>query len=74
MLRDGMPAGAQWHLGQALWWLDSCLLAKHDAAVVVEDVRHQWEWSAWLILLEPAVVQIDDNSLALGIKTTELSI
>ena len=39
MLSDGMPAGAQWHLGQALWWrLDSCLLAKHDAPVAEEDV------------------------------------
>ena len=75
MLRDGMPAGAQWHLGQALWWrLDSCLLAKHDAAVAEEDVRHQGERSAWPILLEPAVVPLDDNSLALGIGTTELSI
>ena len=63
MLRDGMPAGAQWHLGQALRWrLDSCLLAKHDAAVAEEDVRHQGEWSAWLILLEPAVVPLGDAS------------
>ena len=75
MLRDGMPAGAQWHLGQALRWrLDSCLLAKHDTPVAEEDVRYQGEWSAWLILLEPAVVPLDDNSLALGIRTTELSI
>jgi hypothetical protein len=75
MLRAGMPAGAQWYLGEALWWrLDSCLLAKHNAAVTKEDVRNQGEWSAWLILLEPAVVPLDDNSLTLGIRTTELSI
>ena len=75
MLRDGMPAGAQWHLGRALWRrLDSCLLAKHDTPVAEEDVRYQGEWSAWLILLEPAVVPLDDNSLTLEIKTTELSI
>ena len=73
MLRDGMPAGAQWHLGQALWWrLDSCLLAKHDAAVAEEDVRHQGEWSAWLILLKPAVVTLNDNSLALEFIVTQL--
>ena len=73
MLRDGMPAGAQWHLGQALWWrLDSCLLAKHDTPVAEEDVRHQGEWSAWLILLEPAVVPLDDNSLALEFIVMQL--
>ena len=75
MLSDGMSAGAQWHLGQALWWrLDSCLLAEHNATVAEEDVRHQGEWSAWPILLKPAAVPLDDNSLALGIGTTELSI
>jgi hypothetical protein len=68
-----MPAGAQWYLGEALWWrLDSCLLAKHDAAVAKEDVRNQGEWSAWPILLEPAVVPLDDNSLALEFIVTEL--
>lgn len=73
MLRDGMPAGAQWHLGQALWWrLDSCLLAKHDAAVAEEDVRHQGEWSAWLILLKPAVVTLNENSLALEFIVAQL--
>ena len=73
MLCDGMPAGAQWYLGEALWWrLDSCLLAKHDAAVAKEDVRNQGEWSAWPILLEPAVVPLDDNSLALEFIVTEL--
>ena len=73
MLCDGMPAGAQWYLGEALWWrLDSCLLAKHNAAVAKEDVRNQGEWSAWPILLKPAVVPLDDNSLALELIITQL--
>ncbi len=75
MLRDGMPAGAQWHLGQALWWrLDSCLLAKHDAPVAEEDVRHQGEWSAWLLLLEPLVVPPGDTSPTLKFIVREFSI
>ena len=75
MLRDGMPAGAQWHLGEALWWrLDSCLLAKHDTPVAEEDVRHQGEWSAWLILLEPAVVPFSDASPVFEFVVREFSI
>lgn len=75
MLRDGMPAGAQWHLGQALWWrLDSCLLAKHNAAVTKEDVRNQGEWSAWLLLLEPLVVPPGDTSPAFKFIIREFSI
>ena len=75
MLRDGMPAGAQWHLGQALWWrLDSCLLAKHDAAIAEEDLRHQGEWPAWPILLEPAVVPPGDTSPTLKFIVREFSI
>ena len=75
MLSDGMPAGAQWHLGQALWWrLDSCLLAKHDAPVAEEDVWHQGEWSAWLILLDPAVVPFGDASPVFEFVVREFSI
>lgn len=75
MLRDGMPAGAQWHLGQALWWrLDSCLLAKHNAAVAEEDVRHQGEWSAWRLLLEPLVVSPGDTSPTLKFIVRKFSI
>ena len=75
MLRDGMPAGAQWHLGQALWRrLDSCLLAKHNAAVTKEDVRNQGEWSAWLLLLEPLVVPPGDTSPAFKFIIREFSI
>lgn len=75
MLRDGMPAGAQWHLGQALWWrLDSCLLAKHDATVAEEDVRHQGEWSAWPIPLKPLVVPPGDTSPTLKFIVREFSI
>lgn len=75
MLRDGMSAGTQWHLGQALRWrLDLCLLAKHDAAVAEEDVRHQGEWSAWLILLKPLVVPPGDTSPTLKFIVREFSI
>lgn len=75
MLRDGMPAGAQWYLGEALWWrLDSCLLAKHNAAVTKEDVRNQGEWSAWLLLLEPLVVPPGDTSPAFKFIIREFSI
>jgi hypothetical protein len=75
MLRDGMPAGAQWYLGEALWWrLDSCLLAKHNAAVTKEDVRNQGEWSAWLLLLEPLVVPPGDTSPTLKFIVREFSI
>ena len=75
MLRDGMPAGAQWYLGEALWCrLDSCLLAKHNAAVTKEDVRNQGEWSAWLLLLEPLVVPPGDTSPAFKFIIREFSI
>ena len=75
MPRDGMPAGAQWHLGQALWRrLDSCLLAKYDTPVAEEDVRHQGEWPAWLILLEPLVVPPGDTSPTLKFIVREFSI
>jgi len=75
MLCDGMPAGAQWYLGEALWWrLDSCLLAKQDAAVAKEDVRNQGEWSAWPILLEPLVVPPGDTSPAFKFIVREFSI
>ena len=75
MLRDGMPAGAQWHLGQALRWrLDSCLLAKYDTPVAEEDVRHQGEWPAWLILLEPLVVPPGDTSPVFEFVVREFSI
>ena len=75
MLRDGMPAGTQWYLGEALWWrLDSCLLAKHDAAVTKEDVRNQGEWSAWPIPLKPLVVPPGDTSPTLKFIVREFSI
>ena len=75
MLCDGMPAGAQWYLGEALWWrLDSCLLAKHNAAVAKEDVWNQGEWSAWLLLLEPLVVPPGDTSPAFKFIVREFSI
>ena len=75
MLCDGMPAGAQWHLGQALWWwLNPRLLAEHDTPIAEEDVRHQGEWSAWLILLEPLVVPPGDTSPALKFIVREFSI
>ena len=75
MLCDGMPAGTQWRLGQALWWrLDSCLLAKHDAAVAKEDVRHQRERPARPILLEPLVVPPGDTSSTLKFIVREFSI
>ena len=75
MLCDGMPAGAQWYLGEALWWrLDSCLLAKHNAAVAEDDVRHQGERPTWSILLEPLVVPPGDTSPILKFIVGEFSI
>ena len=74
VLRYTMTAFAEWHYRCGLFAADPCLLAEHDATVAEEDVRHQGEWSAWPILLDPAVVPLDDNSLTLGIRTTELSI
>lgn len=75
VLCDVMTAFANWLYGQELFSaVDPCLLAEHDTAVTEQDVGHLGERSTWPILLEPAVVPLDDNSLALGIKTTELSI
>lgn len=75
MLRDGMPAGAEYPFRQALRWrLDPRLLAEHDTPVAEEDVRHQGEWPAWPILLEPAVVPPGDTSPALKFIVREFSI
>jgi len=51
-----------------------CLLAKHDAAVAKEDVRNQGEWSAWPILLEPAVVPLGDTSPAFKFVARKFSV
>ena len=75
MLRDGMPAGAEYPFRQALRWrLDPRLLAEHDTPVAEEDVRHQRERPAWPILLEPAVVPLGDASPGLELVARELSI
>ena len=72
VLCNVMAAFTDWQYRHGLFTADPCLLAKHDAPVAKEDVRHQGEWPAWLILLEPAVVPLDDNSLALEFIVTQL--
>jgi len=72
VLRYTMTAFAEWHYRCGLFAADPRLLPEHDAAVTEEDVRHQGEWPAWPILLEPAVVPLNDNSLALEFIVTQL--
>ena len=72
VLRYTMTAFAEWHYRCGLFAAEPRLLPEHDAAVTEEDVRHQGEWPAWPILLEPAVVPLNDNSLALEFIVTQL--
>ena len=73
VLCDVMTAFANWLYGQELFSaVDPCLLTKHDAPVVEEDVWHQGEWPTWLILLEPTVVTFDYSSLAFEFIVTQL--
>lgn len=72
VLCDVMAAFTDWQYRHGLFSTDPYLLTKHDAPVVEEDVWHQGEWPAWPILLEPAVVPLDDNSLALEFIVTQL--
>lgn len=72
VLRYTMTAFAKWHYRCGLFAADPYLLAEHDAAVAEENVRYQWEWPAWPILLEPAVVTLDDDSLAIEFIVTQL--
>ena len=67
-----MTAFAGWHYRCGLFAADPRLLPEYDAAVAEEDVRHQGEWPARPILPEPAVVTLDDDSLALEFIVTQL--
>ena len=72
VLRYTMTAFAGWHYRCGLFAADPRLLPEYDAAVAEEDVRHQGEWPARPILPEPAVVTLDDDSLALEFIVTQL--
>ena len=72
VLRYTMTAFAEWHYRCGLFAADPRLLPEYDAAVAEEDVRHQGEWPARPILPEPAVVTLDDDSLALEFIVTQL--
>ena len=72
VLCDVMAAFTDWQYRHGLFSTDPYPLAKHDAAVAEEDVRHQGEWPARPILPEPAVVTLDDDSLALEFIVTQL--
>ena len=72
VLRYTMTAFAEWHYRCGLFAADPRLLPEYDAAVAEEDVRHQGEWPARPILPEPAVVTLDDDSVALEFIVTQL--
>ena len=72
VLRYTMTAFAEWHYRCGLFAAVPRLLPEYDAAVAEEDVRHQGEWPARPILPEPAVVTLDDDSLAIEFIVTQL--
>ena len=72
VLCNVMAAFTDWQYRHGLFSTDPYPLAKHEAPVAEEDVRHQGEWPTWLILLEPTVVTFDYNSLALEFIVTQL--